>query len=103
MTTRDAAGRGTEDPAIRTYRAPEIHEPLRPAAPPPGEAARPASSPKGHEASVRVIREDGLVRRIEIDCACGRAIHLECRYNEPPHGAAEETETEPCDESSPSS
>jgi len=71
----------------RRFDAPEIEDP-RPSpgreapAASPGEA--PAPAPERESAPIlRVIREDGLVKAIEIDCTCGRPIRIACEYDAP--------------------
>lgn len=45
-------------------------------------ATPPSSKKSNAEPTVRVIREEGLVRSIEVDCSCGKAIRLDCVYEE---------------------
>ena len=90
----------SEPTEVRPYRAPEVTLPNRPSGPlarkSPG--AEPTADP-----TVRVIRENGVVERIEVECGCGRKIELHCKYDEPGDSGAGTKETPTCDPSSPSS
>lgn len=36
------------------------------------------------EPNIQVIREDGLIRQIKVECSCGETIELNCVYDAPP-------------------
>jgi hypothetical protein len=42
--------------------------------------ARPANGPAKAEAVIEVVREDGVVRAIDVTCACGERLRIVCEY-----------------------
>jgi hypothetical protein len=43
-----------------------------------GPASAPA--PRPGEPAVQLVREDGVIRAIDVTCACGERIRIRCEY-----------------------
>ena len=69
-----------ETPALGENRSERNDTPLQPIVPGNLRPSDTASTEPEREPTVRVIREDGRIRSIEIDCSCGRPIRIECEY-----------------------
>lgn len=40
-----------------------------------------APGPVGREPTVQLVREDGVVRAIDVTCSCGERIRVRCEYD----------------------
>jgi len=48
-----------------------------------GESVRvgaPIHAGHGHEPKIQLIREEGVIRAIDVTCSCGEKIRIRCEY-----------------------
>jgi len=85
-----------ETPALGDDAAERRPSPLQPIVPAGIEPTEPQPTHDARDPVVRVIREDGRIRSIEIDCTCGRPLRIECEYEpEPPASPSAKAEAAP--------
>ncbi len=77
MSTERGGGSGPTQSVVWSDRVQVSDETVR--------IGRPVEPEPHSEVKVQLVREDGVIRAIDITCACGERIRIRCEYDEEPH------------------